>query len=404
MQSHHLLYRGLTGNRYLFSLFSTDFNAPCSTTIKKSVAWTFAVNGIVVQIEKPEWRDGARFMNVRHLSAYITEEEHLFIGQDNYLQITSIHQNLSTKQTATDSLILLQILTHRMSGYKKIDIGKLIQNSPKKVIALCQDLQNRFNCERYSCQLTKYFVLKKKRIYIKARLIRDLVRTCIKQTKQKEECQQLLSWLIDGDINNLYKKKELQINFRGITELFPQLENITFDFNSCSVRLSENKNQTWSNMVKYFKRNWRKNSNHTQNRSKLCQVTIKFDKRLERSPSNEFIGALKAELIDSKWKLEPSIQRKYNPSTRQYIKIVDELTFYKGGMVKSQKKPHKIHKRMKHGTHGMGKKQWTGYHHNHHQRNSNHNNTNNNHYNHHNNHKIKRKGSFIVNLKNRFSK
>lgn len=373
MTTKHKFFRGLSGDKYVFSLFSTDFNAPCSTTTKPGVAWSFAVNGIVVQIEKPEWRDGARFMSVKMFSAYKTEEEHLFCGPDNYLQITSIHQNLGWVKTSTKPLILLQLLTHRMHQYKKIDIQKLIHNSRGQISDLCKDLQNRKNTNEYSSELTNHFVGKKKRLWIKIRLIHDLIKCCIR--KQKSECQQLLSWFIEGNIENVTKHKSLSINFDGIIELFPECSSIIFDFTGSGIRLSED-NPTWNNMIHFLGKYSSKDGSSPKNRSRIKLTNITF-KRMDKYPRLDYIGNMEQMLMGSRWDIWKQTKQKIVKDTSQesgstisstissteisyktYM-VVSELSFYKGGVqtrpITKRHRSHSHRHHHKHRSHRHGK-------------------------------------------------
>eukprot|EP01083_Nonionella_stella_P002119 6104_1 len=300
MNSRHVFHRGLRGNNYVFSLFSTDFNAPCSTTTSVFVAWNFAVNGIVVQIKKSEWRDGARFMKLQHFSAFKSEKEHLFIGEDNFLKISCIHRDLSQERTCTEPLVLLQLLTRKIDRQRegnRLDIVSWIQYAPR----LCHNLMNRHCADDYGYQLTNNFVNRTRKVYITVKLMQDLVRIrdCVRIRDQKEECQELLSWFIDGSVDVMDVRKEFQVNVERLIDLFPNVRELQVNFRRSNMRMSEDEvvNKSWCNIVSYLCKYWPL----TKTKTRISKIIIE---RLRKFPSEQFINQMREKLKCSRWRLD----------------------------------------------------------------------------------------------------
>ena len=293
-------YRGLD-RQFKFKLFSCTFRGPISTSIDWNIAKSFANDGdnlgIVVEIRKPLGYDKSRYLNVKMWSSYKCEEEHLFNGADNWLNITTINYQKSfiADQDNAEPLLLFQAITSR-SHY--VNIPQLIQKSKKSknvIERLNEMIINRNDKNDYITSLLFHYCSQTVSFKIGLEMMKALLITAKeKGDKYENDCNVLLNFFFD-DSDLILSEKKLFVNFFKCIQLFPNLNEIIIDFGGWHLWLDDD-NKTWNNLLEYITK--------TKSDRGLKFFKVKM-KRFPRKhfPTNALIKKMEQGIHDTKWRV-----------------------------------------------------------------------------------------------------
>ena len=304
-------YRGYD-RKLKFRLFSCTFRGPISTTTKLGVAQSFALDrgaqGIVVEIRKPTGYDKSRYLSVSMWSSYKGEEEHLFNGPDNWLNITTINYGKSFNKDKGNTLplLLFQSMTQRSYG---VNIEDLIVKTEGKIVKrlnkLLKNCRNKDKKDDYLCSLLTHYCSQTKSLKIGLKVLRTLIETMKeKGERYQSEMHKLLDLFFD-ESKLIGTEKKIYINLVKCIDLFKNLNEIIIDFGGWSLWLNED-NKTWKNLLEYF---WATNGKRGLRFRKIAMK--RFPKA--RFPSDGIISRMIHDMYGTKWKVQHVVTPRKTP-------------------------------------------------------------------------------------------